>query len=160
MEEILRLERVGRDNFDEYVGLIGKLAEYENLDPPDRAAKARLRRDCLKTRPEFFAYIARIGDRAVGYLAMFYTYSTFLGLKTLFLEDLFLLEEYRRHGFGREMFAFCVRQAKKRGCGRLEWAVLDWNKPAHQFFTKLGGIRLGWQHYRLDRERIENFSDR
>jgi GNAT superfamily N-acetyltransferase len=85
-----------------------------------------------------------------GYTFVFETYSTFLALPTLFLEDLFVLPEYRSRKAGSALFRAMVREAHDRGCGRMEWSVLDWNQLAIDFYERYGARRLReWQSYRL-----------
>lgn len=154
-KEKFEIEKVTAENFNEFFSLILKLAEYEKLAPPDRRAKARLRKHALQERPFYEASIGRIGDKAVGYAIFFMTYSSFLGKPTLYLEDLFVLEEHRGKGYGRRFFDFLFREAKKRGCGRMEWCALDWNKSAIAFYEKLGAAKLKeWTYFRLTEEKI------
>jgi len=146
------MEKVGANNFPEFLALIRSLAEFEHLVPPDAAAEDRLRADALGETPRYEAYLAKIGTTPAGYVTFYFTYSTFLARPTLYLEDLFVPEKYRGQGIGRHMLGFCRKTARDRGCGRMEWMVLDWNEPAIQFYTKSGAKRLGWYVYRLDRE--------
>lgn len=156
----LEIERVGAENFDDFLDLIEGLAAYERLDPPGDEAKARLRRDGLADPPRFEAWLGRLHGAPIGYLILLQAYSSFLARPTLYLEDLFVLEEHRRAGVGQALFEFCVRQARERGFGRLEWCVLDWNEPAIRFYEKNGARRLGWFFYRLERDEIEAFPGR
>jgi GNAT superfamily N-acetyltransferase len=146
------INKVDAENFDGFLFLIGKLAEYENLAPPDEEAKRRLRRDCLGRKPKYHAFIGEIGDKPVSYVIYFFTYSSFLALPTLFLEDIFVLEEYRRQGIGGKMFQFVKETAKREGCGRIEFTVLKWNQPAQEFYEKNKAQRLEWFFYRLVKE--------
>ncbi len=158
MNTELSIERINSENFEDFILLIEKLADYEQLSPPDAEAKARLRRDGLSAEPKYEAYIGRLGEDPVSYLIFFMTYSSFLALPTLYIEDIFVLEEYRRRGIGQRLFELCVGLAKERGCGRLEFCVLTWNEPAIKFYEKNNAQRLGWYFYRLDRAQIENFT--
>ena len=148
--EGLVIERVTRANFDSLLSLIEALARFEKLAPPDKAARARLRRDMTSESPKCEAYLGRIGSEYVAYVILYFTYSSFLALLTLYLEDIFVLEEYRRRGIGQAMFDFCVRRAKKKGCGRIEFTVLDWNEAAQRFYQKNGARRTNWYFYRKD----------
>ena len=130
--------------------LIESLAEYEHLTPPDAAAKERLVSDMFRQNPRIEASLAFEGDKPVGYTLMFETYSSFLARPTLFLEDLFVLPEYRGKGAGHALFKALVAEAERRGCGRVEWAVLDWNRLAIEFYERLGATHLKeWLCYRL-----------
>ncbi len=150
----ITIERVSDRNFHEFTALVEALAEYEHLAPPDESARERLRADALSERPRYEAFVARAGGRAVGYVTIFFTYSTFLARPTLYLEDIFVLEEYRSRGIGRALFDLCRSLAKERGCGRIEWMVLTWNEPAIRFYEKRGGERLDWYVYRLTAEKF------
>jgi GNAT superfamily N-acetyltransferase len=148
----LLIKQVTAESFEDFLGLINKLAEYEHLSPPDMEAKARLQRDGLSDNPKYKAFIGRIGDKPVAYIIYFFTYSSFLALPTLFLEDIFVLEEYRRLGVGQKMFSFLKETAKHEGCGRIEFTVLKWNTSAQQFYEKNGAKQLEWYLYRVVRE--------
>lgn len=146
------LNEVTADSFDDFLGLINKLAEYEKLVPPDQEAQQRLRRDCLSNKPKYRAYIGKLGDTPVAYIIYFFTYSSFLALPTLYLEDIFVLQEYRKKGVGEKMFSFIKQVAKQEGCGRIEFTVLKWNTSAQQFYCKNGAERLEWDLYRITKD--------
>jgi GNAT superfamily N-acetyltransferase len=132
------------------VHLVEALADYERLPRPDAAACERLLHDGFGPRPRFEAYLAHLAGAAVGYAIVFETYSTFLALPTLYLEDLFVRPDSRGQGVGRALVVHCVAEALKRGCGRMEWSVLDWNASAQGFYERLGAHRLAeWLPYRL-----------
>lgn len=146
------IKQVNASNFEDFLGLIDKLAEYETLSIPDQDAKKRLRRDCLSDNPKYNAYLGKIGDKPVAYFIYFFTYSSFLALPTLFLDDIFVLEDYRRHGIGKKMFNFIKEIAKAEGCGRIEFITLKWNTSAQSFYDKNGAKRLDWYLYRVVKE--------
>lgn len=148
----LVIKPVNAENFDEFLALIDRLAEYEKLALPSEEAKKRLRQDCLTEKPKFQAFIGKIGNKSVSYVIYFFTYSSFLALPTLYLEDVFVLEDYRRQGVGERMFRFLKETAKKEGCGRIEFTVLKWNTSAQQFYEKNRAKRLEWYLYRVVRE--------
>lgn len=136
--------------------LIEELAGYERLAPPDEDARARLLRDMFSTPPRLDAYLARLDGVPVGYALVFETYSSFLALPTLYLEDIFILPEHRRGGIGLRFFRMLVAEAHRRGCGRMEWAVLDWNQPAINFYRKIGAREMKeWKTFRLVRDDME-----
>ena len=110
--------------------------------PPNEEAQIRLRRDCLSEKPKYQAFIGKVGDKYVSYVIFFFSYSSFIALPTLFLEDIFVVEEYRRHGVDKEMFDFLKETSKREGCGRIEFTVLKWNKSAQEFYEKNGAKRL------------------
>ena len=138
------------------LALVDALAAYEKLDPPNAAAKARLINDILSPHPRLDAFLAELGGKAVGYAFVFETYSSFLALPTLYLEDLFVMPEHRSKRVGYALFLAMVGEAHRRGCGRLEWAVLDWNQLAIDFYKRFGARHLKeWQLYRLVRDDME-----
>lgn len=131
--------------------LIDALADYEKLKRPTPAARRRLLADAFGNHPRFDLFLAFSGSLAVGYAMILETYSSFLALPTLYLEDLFVLPAYRRLGVGRRLFERCIGEAKRRGCGRMDWVVLDWNIRARRFYRTLRAKQLRhWLLYRLD----------
>src|SRR5262249_24247937 len=141
---------------DVILSLVDGLAAYEQLDPPDAAAKQRLVRDLFGERPRLEAYLGECDGRAAGYAFVFETFSSFLALPTLYLEDLFVLPEFRKRKVGYSLFTAVVEEAHRRGSGRMEWAVLDWNQPAIDFYRRLGAKHLKeWHVYRLVREDMQ-----
>jgi GNAT superfamily N-acetyltransferase len=154
-ENSVVIKKVNAETFDDFLGLIDKLAEYERLAPPDEEAKNRLRLDCLSDNPKYHAFIGKIEGKSVSYIIYFFTYSSFLALPTLFLEDIFVLQEYRRQGVGKKMFDFLKEVAKREGCGRIEFTVLKWNKSAQEFYEKNGAQRLEWFLYRVVKENFK-----
>jgi GNAT superfamily N-acetyltransferase len=141
-----------------FLELIDSLAAYENLEPPGRDARRRIIRDVF-FRKKANLFFAIYEGKQVGYAVYFYTYSTFLGRPTLYLEDIFVLEAHRRKGVGRALFMRCVREALKHHCGRMEWAVLTWNHSAMGFYERLGGARLNdWCIYRLTSDKLSELA--
>ena len=114
------------------------------------ATAARIRRHGFGPRRYFETLICRRGRAPIGFALYFFTYSTFLARPTLYLEDLFVLPEERGNGAGRALLRELARIAGRRGCGRMEWTVLDWNTPSIRFYRKLGaGLRREWILTRL-----------
>ena len=130
--------------------LIRGLAEYERLAHEMEATPARVRAHGFGRRRYFETIICRRGGKPVGFALYFFTYSTFLARPTLYLEDLFVLPEDRGTGAGKALLRALARIAVRRGCGRLEWAVLDWNRSAIRFYKRLGAkLRRQWILTRL-----------
>ena len=130
--------------------LIRGLAEYERLTHQMEATAARIRRHGFGRRPYFETLICRRSGNPVGFALYFYTYSTFLGRPSLYLEDLFVLPDERGNGAGKALLRALARIAVDRGCGRMEWTVLDWNRPAIRFYKRLGArLRKEWILTRL-----------
>jgi GNAT superfamily N-acetyltransferase len=139
------------------VRLIDALADYEHLDPPDDEAKARLIQDLFCERPRVESFLALVDGVPAGYTFIFETYSTFLALPTLFLEDFFVLPAYRGQKVGSALFRAMIAEAHARGCGRMEWNVLDWNQLAIDFYERFGAQRKRqWLPYRLLREDMDH----
>jgi GNAT superfamily N-acetyltransferase len=157
MSRRLTIERVTPKNFDVFVDLITQFARYVKLDEPDDEAVGRLRRDGLSDNSKFQAYLGVYEGAIVGYVIFFMAYSSFLALPTLYIEDLFVLEKYQRMGFGQQLFGFCVKQAKAQNCGRMEWTVQSWNKPAIEFYRKNKAKPLDRSLYRMTQEDIARF---
>lgn len=133
------------------LGLIDALAEFEKLTPPSYPARRRLLNDAFGERKRFDAYLAFLDTTPVGYAIMFETYSSFLALPTLYLEDIFVLPRHRGKGIGLKLFQMYQQEAIRRGCGRMEWIVLDWNKDAIRFYDRLGAKHMKqWLFYRLE----------
>lgn len=149
------------EHFEEFFNLICALAAYEHLDPPDRAARDRLYDDAfVRVPPRYQAMLAIADGSACGYCIYYETYSSFLAKPTLYVEDIFVLPQWRTRGIGRKMMATLAQIARQRGCGRMEWIVLDWNESAHRFYRALGAVQLPqWQLYRLDETTINRLAD-
>jgi len=132
------------------VALIRGLAEYEKLAHECEATVQRIRRHGFGPRRYFETLICERNGAAVGFALYFFTFSTFVARPTLYLEDLFVLPAERGHGAGRALLAALARIAVRRGCGRMEWAVLDWNTPSIGFYERLGArLRREWLLTRL-----------
>jgi GNAT superfamily N-acetyltransferase len=144
-----RIEKVTAASFPDLLQLIDGLAEYEHLDPPDEAARERLFADAFSDTPRYEAFLAIADGVPAGYVTFYCTYSTFLARPSLYLEDIFVREEFRHRGIGRKLFSFCRELARERGCGRMDWQVLTWNEPAIRFYENEGGKRLDWYSYRI-----------
>jgi GNAT superfamily N-acetyltransferase len=147
---MVKIEKVNHDNMKDFLLLIEGLARYEDDTPPDDAAKHRLEIDALSKNPPFHAFVVYSGDRPVGYLIYYYTYSTCDGKRILFLEDIFVTESVRKKGVGKELFNFCLEEAKKQGCRELQWAVLTWNEDAIGFYERMGGKRQDLHVYSIE----------
>lgn len=145
---------------DAIITLVLGLAEYEKLPPPDDFAQKRLVRDMFSTPPRIQAFLAEVGGEHAGYAFVFETYSSFLALPTLYLEDIFVLPRFRSQKVGLALFTHVVAEAHRRGCGRMEWSVLDWNALAISFYERLGATRLKeWYVYRLGRNDMKRILD-
>lgn len=130
--------------------LIRGLARYERLERQCVVQAPAIRRHGFGRTRYFETLICRRGRRPIGFALFFFTYSTFLAQPTLYLEDLFVVPEERGRGAGRALLRALARIALRRRCGRMEWAVLDWNTPSIRFYKRLGaGLRKEWILTRL-----------
>jgi GNAT superfamily N-acetyltransferase len=140
--------------------LIKALAEYEQLAQAVVATEGDLRESLFGPRPRAEAVVAYIGSQAVGFALWFHSYSTFLARQGLYLEDLFVLPDWRGRGVGRALIGHLARIAVERRCGRMEWSVLDWNEPAIRFYKSLGATPMDeWTVYRLTGEALQRVAD-
>jgi GNAT superfamily N-acetyltransferase len=141
------------------LALIIELAEYENLASQVVATQADLRQALFGPRPAAAAVIARVGGECAGFALYFHNFSTFLGRPGLYLEDLFVRPAFRGLRVGKELLSFLARLALERGCGRFEWAVLDWNRPAREFYESLGATaNPAWVNYRITGAALEQLA--
>ncbi len=144
------VRRARQEDGPTIVRLITALADFEKLPPPDKPSQYRLLSDAFGPHPRFEIFLAEREGEIAGYAFVFETYSTFLALPTLYLEDLFVLPEHRGKKVGYALFVHCASEAVRRGCGRFEWAVLDWNASAIAFYEALGATVLpDWRIVRV-----------
>ena len=137
------------------LALIRELADYERLSHEVVADTAVLGRHLFGETPRAEALLAERDGATAGFALFFHCFSTFLGRPGLYLEDLFIRPEFRRHGIGQALLRRLARIALERDCGRLEWSVLDWNEPAIAFYRRLGARPVeGWTVYRVSGERL------
>jgi GNAT superfamily N-acetyltransferase len=137
------------------IGLIRDLAEYERAPDAVVATEAGLREVLFGSKRSAEVLLALENEEPVGFAVFFHNFSTWLGRPGLYLEDLFVRPEKRGKGYGRALLERLAQIAKGRGCGRMEWAVLDWNDPAIQFYRKLGAQPMDeWTVFRLTEEGI------
>jgi GNAT superfamily N-acetyltransferase len=138
--------------------LIRGLARFEKLEQEVVMTDELLAAGLFGERPYAEVVLAEDDGRPVGFALFFHNFSTFLGRPGIYLEDLFVLPEHRGRGVGRMLLAHLARLAVERGCGRLEWAVLDWNRDAIQFYERLGARpNSDWTVYRGAGEGLAGF---
>ena len=140
--------------------LIRDLATYERAPNAVTATESELLKVLFGNAPAAEVRLAFEGDTPIGFAVFFHNFSTWLGRPGLYLEDLFVKPEYRGKGYGRALLVDLAGIARERGCGRMEWAVLDWNEPAIQFYRKLGAKpNEEWTIYRLTTDGIAALAD-
>jgi len=141
--------------------LIRNLAAYERAPDEVVATKEQLVDVLFGERPVAEVLLAFEGDAPVGFAVYFFNFSTWLGRPGLYLEDLFVEPEKRGKGYGRALLVELAKIARDRGCGRMEWAVLDWNEPAIKFYRALGAKPMNeWTVFRLTGEEIAELASR
>lgn len=141
------------------LAFIGKLAEYERLAHEVQATEEGLRARLFGEHPFAEVILGDFQGRPAGFALFFHTFSTFLGRPGLYLEDLFIDQDLRGRGFGKAMMIHLARLAVSRGCGRFEWAVLDWNAPAIGFYRRLGARAMDeWSVYRIAGKALEELA--
>ena len=139
--------------------LLGELAEYERLAHEVRATEELMRRALFSERPAAEALIAELGDQTAGYALFYPTFSTFLAIQGVWLEDLFVRPSCRRNGVGRALLAAVAARTRERGGQRLEWSALDWNELALDFYEGLGARRMDeWITHRLIGSKLEELA--
>ncbi|KKD36335.1 MAG: GNAT family N-acetyltransferase [Limnoraphis robusta] len=140
--------------------LIKALAEYEKLSHQVSGSVEELKQHLFGEHPYAEVVLAELEEKAVGFALFFHNYSTFLTRPGLYLEDLFVLPEYRRQGIGKALIVYVAKLAVLRGCGRLEWSVLDWNQPAIDFYKYMGASILeDWRICRVTGEALTQLSN-
>lgn len=142
-------------DLDLIIYFINKIAEYEKMSDDVVLDKETLR-DYLFNKKIAKCKFIMEDNKEVGFALYFYNFSTFKGKAGLYLEDIFILEEYRHKGYGKKLFLELVKEAKENNLGRMEWTCLNWNEPSIKFYKSLGAISLDeWKTYRLDELQIK-----
>ncbi len=152
------IRKATRSDSKSFLKLISAFAKFEDKEPPDEKARNRIIRDIFEKKLARLL-VAASGRKLIGYALYFYTYSSFTARPTLYLEDLFVLEDTRRRGLGKALFTKCVEEAINHGCNKMEWAVLPWNRNAIDFYEKLGAKKLDLLAYELDLSALKSGLD-
>lgn len=141
------------------LSFIRELAEYEKLSHEVVATEEALRESLFGERPFAEVLLAFVGEDPAGFALFFHNFSTFLGKPGIYLEDLYVRPEHRGAGAGRALLSHLAGLAVERGCGRLEWWVLDWNEPAVGFYKRIGARAMDdWTVYRLTGDALERLA--
>jgi GNAT superfamily N-acetyltransferase len=141
--------------------MIKALAEYEQLTHEVSATEEDLRQSLFGPRPAGEVVLAYAGETPIGFALFFHNFSTFLGRQGLYLEDLFVVPDWRGKGVGKQLLAHVASIAESRNCGRMEWAVLDWNESAIAFYRRMGAHVLDeWRLCRLTGHELRAASTR
>ncbi len=159
MPEIGLRNTTGRD-VSLILSFIRELAEYERLSHEVVATEEVLRASLFGERSAAEVIIGDYGDEPAGFALFFYNFSTFLGRPGIYLEDLYVTPDLRGRGIGSAMLAYLARLTKERGCGRLEWSVLDWNEPAIKLYKSIGATPMDdWTTFRVTGEALDGLAD-
>ncbi len=155
----LMVRRATAADAPEILRMIRALASYERQPEAVEATEQSLRTILFGDDPKVFAHVAEQDARAVGVAVWFLNFSTWTGRHGIYLEDLFVDPDARRAGVARALFVALAREAKALGCARIDWAVLDWNELAMDFYQRIGGRPSeGWQPWRLEGEALERLA--
>jgi len=147
---MLTIRPANREDAATIASLVRELADYEKLLPEAKATAADFLRELDSPNPVIHVLIAEWNGAPAGFALYFFNFSTFVGRPGLYLEDLFVRPAQRAHGIGRALLRALARIAEQRNCGRMEWAVLDWNEPALRFYKSLDARQMNeWIIHRL-----------
>jgi GNAT superfamily N-acetyltransferase len=156
----ITIRMAGSGDVETIAGLVRELAVYEKLEQHANATPDDFRRHLFGPRPAAEAALVEMDGQAVGFALWFSTFSTFRGQPGMYLEDIFVKPACRGRGIGKALLAAVAAKAVERGCGRLEWSVLDWNAPAIGFYRSLGARPMDeWTVYRIDEEPLRRLAE-
>ncbi|MEQ1752921.1 MAG: GNAT family N-acetyltransferase [Micropepsaceae bacterium] len=156
MSERLVIRPASRTDAGQVFAFIRDLAEYEKLLDDVIATPDDIERALFAPQPRVFCDIAEWDGKPAGFALWFYNFSTFRGRHGIYLEDLFVKPAFRGHGIGKALLVNLARRALTEGCARVEWSVLDWNKPSIEFYKSLGAVPLEeWTIFRLTGDALQ-----
>lgn len=142
------------------LSLIKALADFEKLSDQVVATEDVLKEQLFSDKPKAEVIICYVEGNAVGFALFFHNFSTFLGRAGIYLEDLYVMPEYRGQGVAKKVLVFLAKLAISRKCGRLEWSCLDWNTKAIDFYLSLGAIKMDeWTQYRVTGKNLINLAE-
>lgn len=152
----LRIEPATERDLPAIVHLVRQLARYEKLEHAIVASEDDFRHALFGAERNAYALMAFVDNAPVGFALYFYNFSTFLGKRGIYLEDIYVEPEHRGRGIGSTLLKRLARVAKEQNCGRMEWSVLTWNQPSIDFYHRLGAVTLDdWRIFRLHGEPLE-----
>lgn len=155
----LEIRRAKPDDTDIIFAFINQLAIYEKAPKEVITDASQINKTLFCETPQAHALIAEINQQVIGYAIYFYSYSTWLGKQGIYLEDLYVSPSSRGMGAGKALLKEIAKIATQNNCGRVEWSVLDWNKPAIDFYQSFGAKpKDEWIVYRLDGDKLTEFA--
>lgn len=157
----IRISKATKKDVNKVLAYIKELASYENLSKTLQVTEELLIEHVFEKEHAtvIFIYDDDV-DEEIGFAIYYYTFSTFLGKSNLFLEDMYIKEETRGKGYGKQILAYLAMHALRRGCDRFEWNCLNWIKPSIAFYKKLGAVPLNdWVQFRLDGDELKQLAD-
>jgi GNAT superfamily N-acetyltransferase len=155
----ITLRSATRTDVPEILAFVRELAEYEKLAHEAVATEAGMAEQLFGEHPAAEVVIAEVDGQPAGFALFFHNFSTFLGQRGLYLEDLFVRPQYRGLGLGERLMIHLAKLAVERGCGRFEWSVLDWNEPAIRFYRRLGAVGLDeWTVQRVSGQALHDLA--
>ena len=159
MSKKIQIRRAEEKDVPLILRFIRDLAAYEKLSASCVATEELIHDSLFGPSPRAEAIVASYDDEPAGFAIFFHNFSTFLGRPGLYLEDLFVTPQLRGKGIGKAMLVHLAQIARERGCGRFEWAVLDWNTPSVEFYKKLGAVPMDeWTVFRLTGAALDNLA--
>ena len=159
MSDLIQIRAAEKEDVPLILRFIRDLAAYEKLSASCVATEELIHDSLFGPKPCAEAILAYYNDEPAGFAIFFHNFSTFLGRRGLYLEDLFVTPHLRGKGIGKAMLTLLARLAKERGCGRFEWAVLDWNTPSIEFYKRLGAVPLDdWTVFRITGAALDNLA--
>ena len=158
-----QIRKASEEDISVILGLVRELSVYERLSHKVYATEELFKKHGFGENPSFYSLIADWSENnkklPVGFALYFFTFSTFEGKPTLYLEDLFVKPAYRGKGIGKQFLIDLAEIALKNDCARMEWSVLDWNEPAINFYKSIGAKPMSdWTVYRMEYQEIKNLS--
>lgn len=160
MTQQTQIRRATVDDVALVLRFIKELAEYEKLAHAVTATEEDIRKSLFGDRPVAEALIVELSKEPVGFALFFHNFSTFLGKPGIYLEDLYVRPVARGKGLGKALLIRLAQLAVERGCGRLEWSVLDWNTPSIEFYKSLGAVPMDeWTVYRVEGDKLTEIAE-
>ncbi len=154
--EKLNIRPAEKSDIPRVFAMIEAIAAYEKLTHLLEVDEAILEESLFSANPAARAIVATIGEETIGYAIFYYNFSTFIGKRGIYLEDIYVETEYRGRGIGDKLFRKVAEIARIENCSRMEWVALDWNKPAIDFYESRGASRLDeWRLFRFNRSALE-----